>query len=278
MSTPGYTELKVGSLGFDEFPRSFCLSHSPESIKTATTPGTPEDVRSVFDENISAPHASSATRATAALRAFTHRPNDSISSISDFATATGGSKPILGGDIPRFTGNYGFGNQTSQIWAPPSTRVDRSNAVDRQGVAHLRWASSDTHMNRQEPYTGHESPISRLPSFMANQNHLPTTLSSHANAGHRNKAEIAIEQPFARQPFARREQYHHDAEDFSVRRHVSIASIKSDSSFDLTELHNTMISSTYSDTNVEQPLGIDILRLSPPKVHPIRQPIPPPPP
>ncbi|KAH6610006.1 hypothetical protein Trco_000026 [Trichoderma cornu-damae] len=280
MSTPGYTELKVDSFGFDEIPRSFCLSHSPESVKTATTPGTPDDVRSVFGDTISVPQSSSATRATNALQAFTHRSNDSISSISDFATATGGSKPILGPDIPRYTSNYGFGHQASQIWTPPSTRLDPGITVNRQNAAHPRWGSLDTQMNRRGFFVSHEDHISRFPSFMANQNR-PAMLSSSANAVHSYKTEVATNQPFAHQLFAQRDgthQYHDDAEERPMRRHAPAASSKSDSSFDLTELQNAMISSFYSDSSASQPLGIDVLRLSPPRVHPIRQPIPPPPP
>jgi hypothetical protein len=279
MSTPGYTEPNVGNFVVEEVPR-FSLSHSPESVKTATTPGTPDDARSVFGDTVSDAQSSSATRATAALRAFTHRPNDSISSIGDFATATGGSKQILGGDIPRFISSYPFGNNASQIWTPPSTRLDQSTAVDKQNAAHLRWGSLDTQMNRRDLFTNHENMASRPSPFnMANRIHPPAAVNRSANIAHPYNSEIAAKQSFSHQLFAQRNDphhYYHDTEAAPMRRHVSTTSSMSDSSFDLAELHNVLLGSTYSESTVSQPLGIDILRLSSPRVQPIRQPAPPP--
>lgn len=282
MGATGYHDFNADSFGFDDVPRPFCLSHSPESVKTATTPGTPDDIRSEFGEAISAPQSSSATRATTALSAFTHRPNDSISSISDFATATNIPKQILGSDIPRFGGNYGVDSRISQIWAPPSMPLDRSIAVDRQNAAHFRWGSLDTHMNHRGFFAGHENlvPVSRLPPFMANQSQLPTIVDNPASVARPHNSEIAAEHPFARQPFTQPNglrSFHHDDQGLPVRRHLPPSS-RSNSSFDLSELHGVLLSSACSESGDTQPLGIDILRLSPPRAHPIRQPIPPPPP
>ncbi|KAL7949738.1 hypothetical protein V8C42DRAFT_220158 [Trichoderma barbatum] len=280
MGSAGYHDFSADGCGVDDVPR-FCLSQSPESIKTATTPGTPDDIQSEFGEAISAAQSSSASaaRATSALRVFTHRPNDSVSSINDFATATNGLKPILGVDIPRFDSNFGVGNRASQIWAPPAMPLDRSAAIERQNAARFRWGSLD---NNRILVAGHENPLSRLPPFLANQHQLPTIADSPISVARPFSSEtVASEQPFARVPFMQPNvlrQYHHDDRGLLVRRYIPPSS-KSNSSFDFTELQSALPSSTTSaasEADDTQPLGIDILRLSPPRTHPIRQPIPPP--
>ncbi|KAL7912516.1 hypothetical protein GGI35DRAFT_254180 [Trichoderma velutinum] len=289
MGSAAYHDFNAGGCGVDDVPR-FSLSHSPESLKTATTPGTPDDIQSEFDDVISAAQSSSASaaRATSALRVFTHRPNDSMSSISDFATATNGPKPMLGADIPRFGSNFGIGNRAAaQIWAPPSASPDHSAAVERQNAAHFRWGSLDTHRSL---VAGHENPLSRLPPFLANQYQLPTILDNStsvarpygsetiASARSYSSETVASERPFPRQPFTQPNvlrQYHHDDQGQPVRHYIPPSS-KSNSSFDLSEIRGALLSSTASETDDTQPLGIDILRLSPPRTDPIRQPIPPP--
>ncbi|KAL7929692.1 hypothetical protein V8C35DRAFT_177798 [Trichoderma chlorosporum] len=288
MNSTVYHDFHVDSCGVDDVPR-FSLSHSPESLKTATTPGTPDDIQSEFDEAISAVQSSSASaaRATSALSVFTHRPNDSISSISDLATATNGPKPILGANIPRFGGNFGIGNRAAQIWAPPSVSLDRSAAVERQNAAHFLWGSVDNHRSL---VAGHENPLARLPPFLISQHQLPTIVDNPISASRPYDSEtvasnrlyssetVASEQPFSRQPFTQPNglrQYHVDNPGLSVRRDIPQSS-HSNSSFDLSELQGVLLSSATSEADDNtQPLGIDILRLSPPRAHPVRQPIPP---
>ncbi|KAL6793267.1 hypothetical protein GGI42DRAFT_151981 [Trichoderma sp. SZMC 28013] len=285
MGSAAYHDFNADGCGVDDVPR-FSLSHSPESLKTATTPGTPDDLQSEFGDIISAAQSSSASasasaaRATSALRVFTHRPNDSTSSISDFATAANGPKPMLGVDIPRFGSNLGIGNRAAaaaaaQIWAPPSVPLD----VERQNAAHFRWGSLDAHRSL---VAGHENPLSRLPPFLASQHQLPTIVDSPVNVArpHAYSSEtVASERPFPRQPFTQPNvlrQYHHDGQGLPVRRYIPPSS-KSNSSFDLSEIQGALLSSTAaSEIDDTQPLGIDILRLSPPRTDPIRQPIPPP--
>ncbi|UKZ54482.1 hypothetical protein TrVGV298_008290 [Trichoderma virens] len=280
MGSAAYHDFNADGCGVDEVPR-FSLSHSPESLRTATTPGTPDDIQSEFGEAVNAAQASSssAARATSALRVFTHQPNDSISSISDFVMATNGPKPILGADIPRFGNNLGAGSRAAQIWAPPSVPLDRSAAVERQNAAHFRWGSLDT---RRSLVAGHENPLARLPPFLTNQRQLSAVVDN-PNVGRPFSSEtVASEQPFPRQPFTQPNvnvprQYHHDDQGLPVRRYIPPSS-NSNSSFDLSGLHGALLSSTASASEADdtQPLGIDILRLSPPRIQPVRQPIPPP--
>ncbi|QYT01673.1 hypothetical protein H0G86_008702 [Trichoderma simmonsii] len=300
MGSAAYHDFNPDGCGVDDVPR-FSLSHSPESLKTATTPGTPDDLQSEFGDIIAAAQSSSASasasasaaRATSALRVFTHRPNDSMSSISEFATAANGPKPMLGADIPRFCSNLGIGNRAAaQIWAPPAVPLDHgvAAAVERQNAAHFRWGSLDAHRSLVA-VAGHENPLSRLPPFLANQHQLPTIVDSPisvtrpygpeavASARSYSSETVASERPFPRQPFTQPNvlrQYHHDNQGLPVRRYIPPSS-KSNSSFDLSEIQSALLSSTAaSEIDDSQPLGIDILRLSPPRTDPIRQPIPPP--
>ncbi|PNP54643.1 hypothetical protein THARTR1_05200 [Trichoderma harzianum] len=283
MGSAAYHDFNPDGCGVDDVPR-FSLSHSPESLKTATTPGTPDDLQSEFRDAISAAQSSSASasasaaRATSALRVFTHRPNDSTSSINDFATAANGPKPMLGVAMPRFGSNLGIGNRAAaQIWAPPPEPLDLGAAVERQNAAHFRWGSLDTNRSL---VAGHENPLARLPPFLANQHQLPTIVDSPIGVARPYSSEtVASERPFPRQPFTQPSvlrQYHLDSQGPPVRRYIPPSS-KSNSSFDLSEIHGVLLSSTAaSEADDTQPLGIDILRLSSPRADPIRQPIPPP--
>ncbi|KAK4066048.1 uncharacterized protein Triagg1_8357 [Trichoderma aggressivum f. europaeum] len=303
MGSAAYHDFNPDGCGVDDVPR-FSLSHSPESLKTATTPGTPDDIQSEFGDAISAAQSSSASasasaaRATSALRVFTHRPNDSTSSINDFAAAANGPKPMLGVDVSRFGSNLGIGNRAAaaaaaQIWAPPSVPLDHA-AAERQNAAHFRWGSLDAHRSLVAGH-GHENPLSRLPPFLASQHQLPAIVDSPVSVSHSrpysaetvasarpySSETVASERPFPRQPFTQPNvnvlrQYHHDGQGLPVSRYIPPSS-KSNSSFDLSELQGVLLSSTAaSEIDDSQPLGIDILRLSPPRTDPIRQPIPPP--
>ncbi|KAL6910109.1 hypothetical protein GGI43DRAFT_1450 [Trichoderma evansii] len=281
MDAPGYNEPKMGNFVFNEVPKRFSLSYSPDSIRSAATPGTPDDVRTVFGDPIPIPGAQAssipATRATAVLSSFTHQPISSQSPANEFgSTAAGSSKQVPGREVPRFVGSFGLNNHSSQIWAPPSTRLEQSTALDKQtaAAAHARWGSLDAHMNHRDVFTRQESLISRPSPFMASQTRLPTAVNISSNVSRPYNPQVSTRQSFGYQMFAQQNEplrYNHEAEATRMERQISATSNMSESSFDLSELQNTLLSSTCSESTASQPLGIDILRISSPRVSPIQQ-------
>ncbi|UKZ58757.1 uncharacterized protein TrAtP1_000082 [Trichoderma atroviride] len=199
--------------------------------------------------------SASAAGATAVLSTFTHLPAGPLSPVNEMGTAASGSSQVRGREIPRFVGGF-----SSQIWAP--TRLDQGTAsaasaaaADNQAAAaaHARWGSLDAHMNQRDGFSRRENPIARPSPFAAYQTRFPA----------------AVNTPPQRQHSAAR--YNHEAGVTAMNRQMSAASSMNDSLFDLSELQSSLFSSAGVEAAVNQPLGIDILRLSTPGVAPIRQ-------
>ncbi|PTB43682.1 uncharacterized protein TrAFT101_002236 [Trichoderma asperellum] len=281
MDAPGYNEPKMGHFVFNEAPKRYSFSHSPDSIRSATTPGTPDDVRTVFGDPIPIPGAQASsvptTGATAVLSAFTHQPASSLTPANEFgSTAAGSSKQAPGREVPRFiSSSFGLSNPSSQIWGPPATRLGKSTDVDKQtaaaAAAHARWGSLDAHMDPRDVFARQENLIARPSPFMANQTRLPMADSMLSRP---YNPRVSNRQSFGYQAFAQQNEplrYNHEAESTPMERHISATSNMSNSSFDLSELQNALLSSACSESATSQPLGIDILRISSPRASPIQQ-------
>ncbi|GFP54329.1 hypothetical protein ACSS6W_002042 [Trichoderma asperelloides] len=281
MDAPGYNEPKMGSFVFNEAPKRYPLSHSPDSIRSATTPGTPDDVRTVFGDPIPIPGAQAssvpATSATAVFSAFTHQPASSLTPANEFgSTAAGSSRQAPGREVPRFiSSSFGLSNPSSRIWGPPATHLGQSTAVDKQtaaaATAHARWGSLDAHITPRDVFARQENLSARPSPFMANQTRLPMADSMLSRP---YNPQVSNRQSFGYQAFAQQSEplrYKHEAESIPMERQISATSNISNSSFDLSELQNALLSSTCSESAASQPLGIDILRISSPRASPLQQ-------
>ncbi|KAM0464910.1 hypothetical protein ACHAPV_001901 [Trichoderma viride] len=277
MDAQGHNEQpKMGNFVYGT-SRVVSISHSPpDSLRgSPETPRTPDEAGTFFGEPVASAQVSSASAAgaTAVLSTFTHLPAGSLSPVNEIGNAASGSSQVRGREIPRFVGGFGLGNQSSQIWAP--TRLDQgtaaAGAVDNQAAAaaHARWGSLDAHMNQRDGFVRRENPIARPSPFAAYQTRFPTAVNTPPNvfrpANSQGFARPSSGYPvFAQQYSAPR--YNHEAGATPVDRQMAAASNMADSSFDLSELQTSLFSSAGPEAPVNQPLGIDILRLSAPGV------------
>lgn len=284
MDAPGHNEQqpKMGSFVFNEVPKRFSVNYSPDSIRSVTTPDTPDDARAVFGDPIPTSGAqvfpaAAATTATAVLSTFTHQPVGSLSPVNEVGNAASGSSQLRGREIPRFVGSFGLGNRSSQIWAPPSTRLDQGTAAEQQAAAaatHARWGSLDAQMNHRDVFVRRENPIARPSPFMAYPTRPPAAANMPPPASRPYNPQAFPRQSSGYPVFAQQNvplRYNHEAGATPMERHMSAASNMTDSSFDLSELQNSLLSSTRPESTVNQPLGIDILRISSPRVPPIQR-------
>ncbi|EHK49287.1 hypothetical protein TRIATDRAFT_49252 [Trichoderma atroviride IMI 206040] len=270
----------MGNFVYD-VPRVSLSRSPPDSLRgDPETPRTPDDAGGFFGEPVatSGAHVSSASAAgaTAVLSTFTHLPAGPLSPVNEMGTAASGSSQVRGREIPRFVGGF-----SSQIWAP--TRLDQGTAsaaaaaaADNQAAsaAHARWGSLDAHMNQRDGFVRRENPIARPSPFAAYQTRFPAAVNTPPNvyrpANPQGFARPSSGYPmFAQQHSAAR--YNHEAGVTAMNRQMSAASSMNDSLFDLSELQSSLFSSAGVEAAVNQPLGIDILRLSTPGVAPIRQ-------
>ncbi|PON22174.1 hypothetical protein TGAM01_v209048 [Trichoderma gamsii] len=281
---------KMGNFVYDA-PKRHSISRSPpDSLRgDPETPDTPDEAGTLFGEPVATSGAqvssSAAAGATAVLSTFTHFPASSLSPVNEIGTAASGSsqargREVPGRDTPRFIGSFsGFGNQSSQIWAP--TRLDQGTtsaaaAPDNQAAAatHARWGSLDAHMNQRDGFVRRENPISRPSPFAAYQTRFPAAVNTPPNVFRPVNSQGLTRQPSGYSTIAQQysgPRYNHEAGVTVMNRRMSAASNVADSSFDLSELQNSLFSSADNEAAVSQPLGIDILRLSAPGAAPLRQ-------
>ncbi|KAK1245570.1 hypothetical protein MKX08_005199 [Trichoderma sp. CBMAI-0020] len=261
MDAPGRNEQpKMGNFVYDA-PR-VSLSHSPpDSLRgSPETPRTPDDAGGFFGAPVATLGAqvssASAAGATAVLSTFTHVPAGSLSPVNETGTA---ASHVRAREIPRFVGGF-----SSQIWAP--TRLEQGNQA--AAAAHARWGSLDAHMNQRDGFVRRENPIARPSPFAAYQPRFPPA-NAFRPANSQGYARQASGYPmFAQQHAAPR--YGSEAGVTAMNRQMSAAPL-SDASFDLSELQSSLFSAAGGEAAVNQPLGIDILRLSSPGGAPIRQ-------
>lgn len=274
---------KMGNFVYDA-PKRHSISRSPpDSLRgDPETPDTPDEAGTLFGEPVATSGAqvssSAAAGATAVLSTFTHFPAGSLSPVNEIGTAASGSsqargREVPGRDTPRFIGSFsGFGNQSSQIWAP--TRLDQGTTSAAAAAAHARWGSLDAHMNQRDGFVRRENPISRPSPFAAYQTRFPAAVNTPPNVFRPVNSQGLTRQASGYSTFAQQysgPRYNHEAGVTAMNRRMSAASNVADSSFDLSELQNSLFSSAGNEAAVSQPLGIDILRLSAPGAAPLRQ-------
>ncbi|KAM0512331.1 hypothetical protein ACHAPE_009027 [Trichoderma viride] len=290
---------KMGNFVYDA-PKRYSISGSPpDSLRgDPETPRTPDEAGTLFGEPVASSGAqvssSSAAGATALLSTFTHFPAGPLSPVNEIGPATSGSSQVRGREAPgreaanrgppRFIGSFsGFGNQSSQIWAP--TRLDQGTTAaapppppDSQAAAaaapHARWGSLDAHMSQRDSFVRRDAPLPRPSPFAAYQTRFPAAVNTPPNVFRPANSQGFTRQPSGYSVFAQQHsgpRYNHDAGVTAMNRQMSAASNVVDSSFDLSELHSSLFSSAGAEAAVNQPLGIDILRLSAPGAAPIRQ-------
>ncbi|TFB05260.1 hypothetical protein CCMA1212_003245 [Trichoderma ghanense] len=259
MGTPGFREMTPGHA-------SYHLLSSPESLNSATTADTPDD--SLVDcPEIIAASAFAARASTASLSNFTHLPLNPYRSarMSESPTSASNGKgkgkamQTPDADVPRYAGHCAIGTRHHGIWGPDSTPRENPGAVGG-AVSHLGWPPADTFMNHGSELHGFENPISRLP-YQAAKSKLPAFVEGQqkfvpkpGNQTRTNAADLG--------------QLHSQFSNMSIQQQDVPSS--SNASFNGTNGHRPYIEPTpQADSgDNDQPLGIDIIRLSPPTSHP----------
>ncbi|KAH0494593.1 hypothetical protein TgHK011_001210 [Trichoderma gracile] len=265
MGTPAFRVTTPGHA-------SYHLLSSPESLNSATTADTPDD--SLVDcPEIIAASALAARASTASLSNFTHLPLNPYPSAKMSESPTSASngkgkekaKFIPDAEVPRYVGNYAIGTRHHEIWGPGSTPRESSKAsAVHETAIHSDWPIADTSTNQGSEHHGFENPISRLP-YPAAKIKPPAFVEGQ---------QKAAEQMFARQPGAQTSmttadfsQLHSQFSNMSIQQDVPSSS---NASFNGTSGHRPYLESIpQGDVGDKvQPLGIDIIRLSPASSHP----------
>ncbi|KAK1251304.1 hypothetical protein MKX07_005859 [Trichoderma sp. CBMAI-0711] len=261
MGTPAFREMTPGHA-------SYHLLSSPESLNSATTADTPDDSLVDCPEVIAA-SALAARASTASLSNFTHLPLNPYPSarMSESPTSASNGKGkekamyIPDADVPRYVGHYAIGTRHHEIWGPGSIPRESNKA----GAFDSNWHIADTSMNQGGEPHGFENPISRLP-YLAAKSKPPAFVDGQ---------QMAAEHMFAHQTVAQTSmtaadvgQLHSQFGNMSIQQQAVPSS--NNTSFNSSRGHRTSIEPVPRGDigdNV-QPLGIDIIRLSPPSSHP----------
>ncbi|KAL6880769.1 hypothetical protein J3F83DRAFT_2680 [Trichoderma novae-zelandiae] len=266
MGTPRFHDTNPGLA-------SYHLMSSPESLNSATTAETPDD--SLVDcPEIIAASVSAARASTACLSNFTHLP------LSPYPSAKMSESPASApngrgkgkamqtpdSDVPRYVGHFAIGARDHEIWGHGSTYGDGSNIAAIDGTAaHFGWHAADISMNHGSEPRGFENPLPRLP-YPAAKSKLPVFVESQQKAS---------EHRFAHQSGAQTQmnaadlyQLHAQFSNMSIQQQDVPTS--SSASFHGTNGHRSFLEPIPQgdDSDNAQPLGIEIIRLSPPTAHP----------
>ncbi|PTB67736.1 hypothetical protein BBK36DRAFT_1116584 [Trichoderma citrinoviride] len=266
MGTPSFHERNPGLA-------SYHLLSSPESLNSATTADTPDDSLVDCPEVIAA-SAFAARASTAALSNFTHLPLNPYPSArmseSPVSASSGKGKgkamQTPDSDVPRYVGHYAIGTRHHEIWGPGSHSRENSNAAAGDGTAiHFGWPTADTSMNQGSEPHGFENPISRLP-YQAAKSKLPAFVDGQQKAAEQSFVHQAGTQ--TQMTAADVGQLHAQFSNMSIQQQD--VPYSSNASFNGTNGHRPFHEPIPRGDNGDnvQPLGIEVIRLSPPAAHP----------
>ncbi|KAL6891789.1 hypothetical protein HDV57DRAFT_525216 [Trichoderma longibrachiatum] len=252
---------------------SYHLLSSPESLNSATTADTPDDSLVDCPEVIAA-SAFAARASTASLSNFTHLPLSPYPSatMSDSPTSASSGKDkgkamqVPDADVPRYVGHYAIGNRHHEIWGPDSSLRGNGKAasVDETAI-HLGWPTADASMNQDSEPQSFENPVPRL-SYTAAKSKLPVFVEGQQKAEQMFAHQAGIQ---TQMDVADLGQLHCQFSNMSIQQQPATSS--GNASFNGTDGHHPYlehISQAADNGDNVQPLGIDIIRLSPPTSHP----------